>query len=359
MENRFAKIGRLAALAVLTTVAALILFGVIQGAHPPGARGGPPGNDSTLFARVVADLRQGEPYYQAVTREHRVDGYPLHPFITVRPPTLALAMAALPSVTVRSLSIEALAILTFLAWIWRLRDRTNAPISFGLTLLVLGASSFAAFLPFGYTLHELWSGELMALALAVYSPRRWVISFAIALLALSVRELAAPFFLAMATLAWRDGRRGEAAAWIFGILALIAGLAAHAMLLQPFVRPGDRASPGWLGLAGWKFLLLQMKWNALLMTTPDWVAAILAPLAILGLVARRGAIHDRVLLVVLGYMSAFLIMGRPDNAYWGLIIAPLWPIGILSCWPTLRALVEKVRMVSLTADGARPFSAEK
>jgi hypothetical protein len=339
MEDRFAKIGRRAAFAVLTTVAALMLFGVVQGAHPPGARGGPPGNDSALFIRVVDDLRQSEPYYQAVTREHRVDRYPLHPFITVRLPTLATAMAALPSVTVRSFSIRTLAVLTFLAWLWRLRDRTSAPISFGLTLLGMGASSFAAFLPFSYTLHELWTGELLALALAVYRPRRWVISFAIALVALSIRELAAPFFLAMATLAWRDGRRGEAAAWILGILAFIAALAAHAALLQPFVRPDDRASPGWLGLAGWKFLLLQMKWNALLMTAPDWVAAILAPLAILGLVARRGQIHDRVLLVVLGYMSAFLIVGRPDNAYWGLIIAPLWPIGILTAWPAVRELV--------------------
>jgi hypothetical protein len=323
----------------LAAAATLVLLGCWQGARLPGSRGGPPGNDSGLFVRVVEDLRHGEFYYSAITREQRLLNYPLRPVITVRLPTLAWVMAAAPSVPARSRSIEALAIVTFATWLWRLRACATSPVSFGLATIALAAAHAPAFFPVGYTLHELWAGELLALALALYTPQRWIFSFLIAACALSIRELAAPFFLAMGVLAWRDERRPEALAWMLGITALIGGLLFHAGALQPFLETGDRASPGWLGLGGWRFELLQMKWNALLMTTPDWVAAVAAPLAFLGLLSQKGVLADRLQLIVFGYVLAFLIAGRADNSYWGLMIAPLWPVGFYFAASGLRNLV--------------------
>jgi hypothetical protein len=33
--------------------------------------------------------------------------------------------------------------------------------------------------------------------------------------------------------------------------------------------------------------------------------------------------------VLVAYGFAFLILGRPDNAYWGLMITPLWPVALV------------------------------
>lgn len=323
---------------ILAAAAVLVLVGCVQGAKLPGMRGGPPGSDRRLFVRVVDDLRGGESYYSAITREQRLLKYPLRPLITVRLPTLAWVMAAAPSASVRSLALAALAIATFAAWLWRLRAYTATPLSFGLATLVLAAAYAPAFFYFGYALHELWAGELLALALALYSPRRWGASFAVAVCALSIRELAAPFFLAMGVLAWRDGRRREALAWALGIAGLGTALLVHARALAPFLESGDRPSPGWLGVGGWRLVLLQMKWNALLMTTPDWLAAVAAPLALLGLLSPQGPLADRLRLIVFGYTAAFLVLGRPDNSYWGLMTAPLWPIGLYFAADAVRNL---------------------
>src|SRR6202008_2286025 len=111
--------------------------------------------------------------------------------------------------------------------------------------------------------------------------------------------------------------------------------------LRPFLEVGDRASPGWLGVGGWRFVLLQMKWNALLMTTPDWMAAVAAPLAFLGLLSPRGLLADRLRLLVFGYTAAFLVFGRADNSYWGLITAPLWPIGLYFVADAVRNLASQ------------------
>ena len=335
-ETRAAQLSPLLARLVGAAVAGLIVLGCIQGAQLAGARGGPPGNDSRLFVHVVDHLRHGETYYAAVTREQRKLSYPLRPSVTVRLPTLAWAMAALPDAALRALSIQALAIASFAAWLWRLRGLARTPVSFGLATLVLGAAHAPAFIHFGYSIHELWAGLLISLSLAVHQSHRWWPSLLIALFALAVRELAAPYFLAMGALALLERRIGEAFAWLAGIAALAVALFIHASVLAPFVGPNDLASPGWLGLHGWRFVLLQMKWNLLLMTTPDWAAALVAPLALLGLACARGPLANRLLLVVGGYLAAFLVVGRPDNSYWGLIIAPLWPIGLFTAGAAVR-----------------------
>ena len=72
--------------------------------------------------------------------------------------------------------------------------------------------------------------------------------------------------------------------------------------------------------------------TAVLLAAPLWVPALAAPLALLGLACRgpTGAgLGLRLGVVVLGYTLAFCIVGRPDNDYWGLMIAPLWPLGLI------------------------------
>jgi len=174
-----------------------------------------------------------------------------------------------------------------------------------------------------------WAGLLIALSLALRRPDGWVLSVLIGLLAALTRDIAAAYLLVMAVMAWKDGRRREAAAWI-AVLAVFAGaLAAHAGAVQARLLPGDGVSPGWLAIGGWRFILQMGRWNAIVAAAPRWVAAALMPAALLGLAMWRHPLGERLALTVLGYTVAFAIFGRATNTYWGLLIAPLWPLGLL------------------------------
>jgi hypothetical protein len=339
--DRFASLGPLAARAGLAALLGLVLLGLIGGAQRFAPGQAPPANDHAIYLRLIDDLHRGESYYPAAVREQRLAGYPLRPFVTVRLPTLAAAMAALPDSGARRLSIEILAVLVVLAWAWRLRDLAERPVSFAVTIFMIAASTVPAFIDYGYTLHELWSGELIALSLALHDARRWPFSLALALLAVSIRELAAPYLMAMAALALWERRPREAGAWILGIVAFGCALAIHAALLRPLIAAGDQASPGWLSLGGWKYLLALLRWNGALLMAPDWAPALIAPVVLLGLSAAKGPLADRLALVVVGYACAFMIVGRPDTAYWGLMIAPLWPVALIWAWSALRGLLAR------------------
>ena len=156
-----------------------------------------------------------------------------------------------------------------------------------------------------------------------------VASLALGLLAALTRELAAPYLLVMIAMAWRDGERREAMAWAGALVVVGAALFVHAGAVGAQVRPGDLASQGWLKIGGWPFALQTLKWNAFLIAAPEWLVALIAPLALLGLAMWRGGIGDRLALTVFGYLAAFVFVGRAQNHYWGLLIAPLWPLGLL------------------------------
>ena len=171
------------------------------------------------------------------------------------------------------------------------------------------------------------------MSLALRRPHRqgagaWGASLAVGLLAALLRELAAPYLLVMALFALLEGRRGEAAAWAAALAAFAVALAVHAHAVGQVTTPADLHSPGWLGLGGWPFVLSTARWTALTALGPPWVAALLLPAAGLGLLAMPGPLGRRAAAVALGYMAGFLVVGRADNAYWGLLVAPLWPLGL-------------------------------
>lgn len=318
-----ARRGIAAALALLAFVAGL-LAGV-----QASPRGGPPGDDSTLYLKVIEDVRAGQGYYAAAVREQRAQGYPLRPFVTVRTPVLAEALALAPAPLARRVAAGLLALIVVAAWAWRLRGEASRPIGAALGLLFLLGSTAAAFYPRAYAQHELWSGLLLSLALAVYSARAWPASLALVFLAAAVRELAAPVLPLMALMALAEGRRREATAWAGAVALYAAWLAGHALEVTRLTTPMDDASGGWLARGGWPFVLLQMKWNALLLAMPGPVIALAAALAVLGLAGLEGPNERRAAAVIAAFGLGFLVLGRPDNAYWGLMITPLWPVAMV------------------------------
>ena len=64
----------------------------------------------------------------------------------------------------------------------------------------------------------------------------------------------------------------------------------------------------------------------------------------------------RAALIVYGYFGSFSIIGRPDNLYWGLLISPLLPLGVVLSPLALRDLIVRAyatrRPGNLLAGGA-------
>jgi hypothetical protein len=325
----------LIAITALFVLVALIAIGLSAPAEVVSGPASDRPSDLALYIRVIDHLRHGESYYIAAVRELRENNYPLRPFVAVRPPVHALMMAALPDVMSRRLLLAALSGLTLMAWAWRLKSLRHNPARYALALMALISGIAPGFVPAAYPLHEVWAGLLIALSLALRKPDRWFVSVLIGTFAAVLRELAAPYLLVMAVLAFKEGRGKESAAWFAGLAVFALTLAVHAFEVSTVVTAVDPVSPTWLQLGGWPFVLRSAQWNLILQAGPKWLGALLVPLALLGLTALRGPLGRRLALTVGGYTFAFLFVGRDNNFYWGLIIAPLWPLGLLTAWPAL------------------------
>ncbi len=310
----------------LIVTAALImlgLFGPVQGDRHSEDAG-----DRGLYAQVIDQVHTGQPYDLAVVRDLRAIGGPTRPFVTVRPPLLATVMAALPNEASRILSLRLLATAVLIAWFWRLRLASPEPRHGWLLLLALASGVGMALSPSAYLMHETWAGLLIALSLALRTRERWLASVLVATLATLVRELAAPYLLVMIVFALAERRSKEALGWVVGLAVFVGALARHAAVVDALLLPSDHASPGWLMMGGWPFVLHAASWNLVTIFFPSAFLACVFPLALLGLAAWRDALGRRVALTVFCYVIAFVFAGRSVNFYWGLTMAPLWPMGV-------------------------------
>lgn len=327
-------------LIVLALVLALSLGGVVMDRRAmtmAPASGG--GSDALFYRQVIDDLAKGRSYYEAATAEMRKDRFPLRPFVTVRPPLLAVSLARLPNEGVRRAALIGLAVAVVLAWGLRLRRLWRAePVGYGFTMLLLVSGVAPDLAPKAYLFHEAWAALLIALSLGLRRPDRFLASLILGLIAAVMRELAIPFLLVMAVLAALEGRRRESLAWTAAMAAAALALAAHAVMVAQATSLADRPSPGWTRFGGWAFVLKTVQWNLIVAAAPALLAPLLATPALLGFLGLKGGLARRTALTVFGYVALFCIVGRPENFYWGLMIAPLWPLGLVGVWDATKAL---------------------
>ncbi len=327
---------------VLALLVLLTAYGVllaVDAQTPPAAGPIDRGDtDLALYQAVAARVGEGESYYSAAVAEQRTRDYPLRPIVTVRLPTLAWTVGTLGGDLAAQL-LRLLMIAAVAAFALRLRKiAPSKPLwavatflaTAGMTLLTVPAMTFW---------HESWSALLLALSLACRSRNRWGASLCLGLAAVLFRELALPYLAVMAVLAWCEGSRKEAAAWAAAILIFVAVLAAHATALSAYVTDADAASAGWSSAGGWPFILAMAQRCTLFAFLPPGVIAALVPLALLGWARLGGGTGERAFLLLLGYVAAFMLIGRPDNFYWGFMIAPLLPIGLAFAPLALRDLL--------------------
>jgi hypothetical protein len=176
--------------------------------------------------------------------------------------------------------------------------------------------------------HESWAGLLIALSLALRTDRRFVAAVLIGLLAALIRELAMPYLLVMVLFAAYERKRGEAIAFALALLVSIGALAWHATAVTTLVTSHDLASPGWIRMGGWPFVLATAQWNAIVVLVGAWSAAVIVPVALVGAGGRRDWRELRLFVLLAGYCLGFLVVGRPQNSYWGMVTAPLFGVAL-------------------------------
>lgn len=343
--SRFAGLSRpvawlgLALLAILltATLSALVTPG------PPPVSGNPELRaddqaDVMLYESIVSGVRAGGNYYEVAADALRRGNYPLKPFVTFRLPTLALVQASTP----RPLTIGLLYILAagvMLAWFVRLRPVFARPPPLAIAMILL-AAGMAAFVQYELiNFHEVWAGLLIALSLALRRPGRWAAAVAVGLIAMLIRETAAPYVGIMAVLAFAGGHRREAIGWAAAIIVFAVVVMLHAQAVGQVVRPLDPISPGWSGMLGFGFFVKTMTLSTALSIVPLWLASLLVGLTLFGWAAWDDAAALRAIALFCAYAGLLGIFGRVDTFYWGLMIAPTLLIGLAFVPDGLRDLV--------------------
>lgn len=310
----------------------------------PRAEGAEKDNDLRLYRLIAERVARGDDYYASATALQRANGYPVAPGLTVRLPTLAFLTAWLGLRGIVALNYA----LVLAALFFTFRRFTREPggqrvalVATALLLVGLATGMAADFL----VLHEVWAAELMVLSFALHRPdkRQWAGAWLAAAAGLAIRELALPFVLLMGAMALTRGDRREGAGWLALVMLFAVALVWHLSLAQAQIRPDDPVSPTWLafeGIGGW---LYKVEHSSVLNLLPQVVAGPLVVLGVFGWTGWKTPAGAFAALLSIGYAVAFMIAGRQNNFYWGVIIVPFLFMGLGWMPFALRSLIGAAR----------------
>jgi hypothetical protein len=286
------------------------------------------GSDVQLYGAITARVAAGENHYQVAADELVARGYATQSVLNWRLPTLTWLNALPPSPLWGRAIFVAIGATLIGAWslvVWR-----SVPRMALAAVIIVSVGTIPLLLEEAPVLvSEAWAGYLIAASLACWGLRRWKASVTLGAAALMLRELALPYVLIMAGVAWWEGRRREALAWAAAIGVFAALWAWHASKVLG-VMPSEGFASSWAG-GGWGFVL-QASRSSIFLTAlwegwDRWILAIGVPLLWAGAWYWTDALGRRLALVLGGYFALFTMVGRPDNWYWGFLIAPLIPLG--------------------------------
>ncbi len=309
----------------LVGVTMALLLAVMVSRTPAAVTGGvtAPAGDAVSYGRIIERMRSGEGYYLAAHEVLVADGYGTRSVFNWRMPAWPTILALLPpgggQVLLGTLAVAGL-VLTY-------RMLRGAGIAVAIVSVLAVALNFAAVLtPEAVVFSEVATGVLILLSVAAYGNGWRGLGLVAALLALFLRELAAPYVLISVLLSIREHQWREFAGWCGGLIAYAAYFGWHCWMVFSQLGPRDRAyGEGWVAWGGLDFVLATTGFNGLWALGPDWVPALLLPLGLLGLWAWP---NRRALSAVAVYLAAFLVIGKPFNAYWGAIYTPVLMLGL-------------------------------
>jgi hypothetical protein len=278
-----------------------------------------PGGDHLLFEAVILRVQDGEPYYAAYKKESLLRGYPTRSPLNWRTPALTMAFAWLPrttSILFVLLAVSAMAMTTLML--------RGLPV-FGLIAFFFWQTFNIPATGQAGLYSELWAGVLLAIAVGFFSFGRNIVAAVAVILALFLRELVLPFAVLCAAVAWYRGSRRELVLWIVALIAYAAYYAIHVWSVMS-VRPSDPMGHygSYLAFGGWPAVVGALRASVVMQWTPALLVAILIGLAAAGETVDQAPTHLRLLVGL--YAIVFAVVGYSFNAYWGWLLAPVWPV---------------------------------
>ena len=365
----YARLRPLAARVVLGVIALAMVAGVAVTLSPLGSTNYVPGRkepgDVPLYRSEVDRIHNGEGYYHAAAVELTARGYPTQSVFNWRVPLPMWLIGNLPSVTFGMVLLGAMALLLMLLAFEALAGEEEETFScrrhgddmavytrpladvpsaakrinrgheqniwrpLACVLLLIG-SLLPTILGDLFVMPSLWAGVLMALSACAYGVGRPWLGVTSGLAAIFFRELALPYGLVCAALAWRRGRRNEWAVWMLGLLVWAVLFSLHCWYVSGLIAPDALAhSQSWLQFGGAGFVISTVQVNAFLILLPQWISAIYLVAALVGLAGWNTALGQRIGLSACLFLTAFAIIGHSFNQYWGLLIGPLLCFGVV------------------------------
>lgn len=284
-------------------------------------------SDVKLYHDIVDQMRSGTDYYQAATDLQRQHAFPTSPFVTVRPPTLALMAATFGWPELQGVLAVLLGIATVF-WYREAKPGATALESTAVALALVAGGAMVTQRDLA-AVHELWAGTLLSIAMALRGGKRWPLALAAAALALAIREMALPFVLLACAFALFERRRNETFGWALLVAAFGVGMALHATAVQVHVLPGDQVSEGWRGFRGPSAVLFDLVDVSLLNRLINPLAYPLTLLALLGWSAAPLRQARFALLYFAGYALMLALFARTQNFYWATVLLPVWFVGFV------------------------------
>lgn len=345
---------------LITALAVLVFLGMDKPSNPVAkmiveekANGVEPYYDRHLYRDIAHAVASGEPYYVAAPRLQRAHDYPVHPFPTVRLPTFSYLWASLGDTTMQ-FSYFGLIVLTLLVW-WRMlsTDCVAASPTVRPAAILLLLMSIE---PNGYALHECWAGLLAALSVATYRNRKPALAIILALAATLIRETMLPFLIALTFFSIIHRRNVFIA--IVPLSLVIVVVIFHAITIHAIpALPTDFVNTGWVRMNGWSTYVYFIQQTTILYALPYSIAAISVPFALLGWLGWRTPVGIAGAALHMGFAILFMFIGRPENIYWGYLLAPTILIGLLNVPGTVKEiyLILKSRAINLRNTGIDPL----
>jgi hypothetical protein len=288
---------------------------------------GPTFSDAQVLYKIVARVHGGQNYYDAAGIELRYYGYPTRSIFNWRQPFYAWFLGALPNATTGRVILGALTSIAIVWGTWLAYRRADDLAAVLCFWLMFGAC-WPCFLQDGPTNLENSTGVLIVLSFFSYADEQIALAVACAILALIIRELAAPYVLVCVALALTARRWRELIGWAVGLLLYAAYFAYHALHALAAMRPDDLRAKSWIQFGGLHFILGTASQHSLLYNLPLWVTAIYLPLAVLGVAAIPGRLGQRAIFTIVAYLMLFSSVGKSFNEYWGYVDGPLLAFGL-------------------------------
>jgi len=319
-------LGLLAVATVLSVAITLSPLGTTRvGNDSPGE------GDVALYWAEVERIRAGEGYYEAAAVELVERGYPTRSVFNWRTPLPMWMIGKLPSAVLGKglLGLLALAVIVlgFEALAREQGHGLGKPVA--CALLLTGPLMFCV-LGDLFVSPGLWAGVFIALSVCAFGLKRPGWGVAMGLAAVFFRDLALPYCVLGAGLAWWNKRPGELAAWIAGLAAWGIFFAWHGAQIAPLVAADANAHrEGWVQFGGLPFVISTAQMTAYLLLLPQWVTALYFVAAMFGFAGWHTPWGQRVGMTVCLFVVAFGFVGHDFNQYWGSLVAPLFCFGVV------------------------------